>query len=33
MGIDMNKEIVYDVIAAVGIVGFPVFALLVSQLF
>jgi len=29
----MNKEIVYDVISAVGIVGFPVFVLLFSQLF
>jgi hypothetical protein len=24
----MNKELVYDVISAVGIVGFPVFVLL-----
>jgi hypothetical protein len=29
----MNKELVYDVISAVGIVGFPVFVLLISQLF
>jgi len=29
----MNKELVYDVISAVGIVGFPVFVLFVSQLF